>query len=125
MKISRRTALKAAAVIPLMENVAGQQKIAMYGLIGRMKAHAGKRDELAAILLKSTIEIPGCLSYVVAKDAKDPDALWVTEVWKSEADHQASVALPSVREAISNGRPLIAAFDQQYSTEPIGGAGIK
>ena len=125
MRISRRTALKAAAVVPLMENVAGQQRIAMYGLIGRMKAYTGKRDELAAILLEGTVDIPGCLSYIAAKDSKDPDALWVTEVWESEADHQASLALPSVREAISKGRPLIAAFDQQYATEPIGGAGIK
>src|SRR5271166_5232949 len=123
MKISRRTALKAAAAGPLMENAAGQQKIAMYGLIGRMKASAGKRDELAAILLESTIDMPGCLNYVVAKDSKDPDALWVTEVWESEADHRASLALPGVREAISKGRPLIAAFDLQYATEPLGGVG--
>jgi quinol monooxygenase YgiN len=125
MRVSRRTALKAAVTLPLTENVAGQQRIAMYGLIGRIKAHSGRRDELAAILLESTIDIPGCLSYVVAKDLKDPDALWVTEVWESEADHRSSLALPSVREAISRGRPLIAAFDQQYATEPIGGAGIK
>jgi quinol monooxygenase YgiN len=125
MKISRRTALKAAGVVPLMDNVAGQQRIAMYGLIGRIKANTGKRDELAAILLESTIDMRGCLSYVVAKDSKDPEALWVTEVWESEAAHQASLALPSVREAISKGRPFIAAFDQQYATEPIGGVGIK
>jgi quinol monooxygenase YgiN len=97
----------------------------MYGLIGRMKAYTGKRDELAAILLDSTTDMPGCLTYVVAKDSKDSDALWVTEVWESEAYHQASLALPSVRQAISKGRPLIAAFDQQYTTEPIGGAGIR
>ena len=125
MKISRRTALKATAIIPLMKNAAGQQKVAMYGLIGRVKAYTGKRDELAAILLESTTDMPGCLSYVVAKDSKDPDALWVTEIWESEADHQASLALPGVREAVSKGRPLIAAFDQRYTTEPIGGAGIR
>ncbi len=125
MRISRRTALKAAAAAALVEKVAGQREIAMFGLITRMKAYAGKRDGLAAILLESTTDITGCLSYVVAKDSKDPDALWVTEVWESEADHRASLALPGVREAIAKGRPLIAAFDQQYVTEPIGGAGIK
>jgi quinol monooxygenase YgiN len=97
----------------------------MYGLIGRITAYTGKRDELAAILLESTVDMPGCLSYVVAKDSKNADALWVTEVWESETDHQAPLALPSVRAAISKGRPLIAAFDQQYATEPIGGAGLK
>lgn len=125
MKISRRTLLKAAVVVPTIERGAGQEKAAMYGLIGRMKAYSGKRDELAAILLESTAGMPGCLSYVVANDMKDPDALWVTEVWESEADHKASLALPRVREAISKGRPLIAAFDQQTATEPIGGVGIR
>jgi quinol monooxygenase YgiN len=125
MKISRRTALKAAAAAPLMGSAAGQDRVPMYGLIGRMKAIAGRRDELAAILLESTGDIPGCLSYVVAKYSKDPDALWVTEVWESEADHKASLALPTVRDAITKGRPLIASFDEQHATEPIGGQGIK
>jgi quinol monooxygenase YgiN len=125
MTISRRTALKAAAAVPLMGTVAGQERVAMYGLIGRMKAYAGKRDELAAILLESISGLPGCLSYVVAKDSKDPDSLWVTEVWESEIDHKASLALPAVRDAITKGRPLIASVDERYVTEPIGGEGIK
>jgi quinol monooxygenase YgiN len=125
MTISRRTALKAAAVVPLMGSVAGQERVSMYGLIGRMKAYTGKRDELAAILLESISDVPGCLSYVVAKDPKDPDSLWVTEVWESEADHKASLALPTIRNAITKGRPLIASFDEQHATEPIGGQGIK
>jgi quinol monooxygenase YgiN len=125
MTISRRTALKAAAVVPLIGRVAGQERVAMYGLIGRMKAYTGKRDDLAAILLESISDVPGCLSYVVAKDSKDPDALWVTEVWESEADHKASLASPTIRDAIKKGRPLIASFDAQHATEPIGGQGIK
>lgn len=96
----------------------------MYGLIGRMKAKSGKRDELASVLLGSVGEMPGCLSYVVAKDPADPDALWVTEVWEHETDHKASLALPAVKEAIAKGRPLIEAFDQYHATEPIGGHGI-
>ena len=97
----------------------------MYGLIGRMKATAGKRDDLAAILLAGSAGMPGCLSYVVAKDGIDPDTLWVTEVWESEADHKASLTLPTVKDAIANGRPLIASFDEIHMTEPIGGHGIK
>ena len=54
---------------------------AMYGLIGQMKAAPGKRDELVAILSESTGGMPGGLSYVVATDATDADALWITEVW--------------------------------------------
>jgi quinol monooxygenase YgiN len=60
-----------------------------------------------------------------ANDPKDPDALWVTEVWESEADHKASLALPAVKDAVAKGRPLIASFDEYHATEPIGGHGIK
>jgi len=97
----------------------------MYGLIGRINAVTGQRDALAAILLESTGAMPGCLSYVVATDSADPDALWVTEVWGSPASHQASLALPAVKAAITKGRPLIAGFSNRVETTPIGGLGLK
>ena len=68
--------------------------------------------------------MPGCLSYVVAQDPTDADALWVTEVWDSAQSHRASLALPSVRDAIAKGRPLIAGFDQRFETVPVGGHGL-
>ncbi len=96
----------------------------MYGLIGKIDAVAGKREELATILLEGISGMPGCHSYVVARDTTDADALWVTEVWDSQASHQASLTLPSVQEAITKGRPLIAGFSQRYETAPIGGHGL-
>ena len=66
----------------------------MYGLIGKMSAVPGQRDALAAILLGSTGSMPGCLSYVIATDPADADALWITEVWDSAESHKASLALP-------------------------------
>jgi quinol monooxygenase YgiN len=95
----------------------------MYGLIGKMTAVPGGRDALAAILLEGTGEMPGCLSYVVAHDPTDPDALWITEVWDSQASHQASLALPAVKAAIARGRPLIAGFSDRVETVPVGGVG--
>ncbi len=89
-----------------------------------MKSQPGRRAELAAILLDGVTGMPGCLSYVVANDPKDPDALWITEVWDSEASHKGSLALPQVKAAIAKGRPLIAAFDEYHQTEPLGGYGI-
>ena len=43
----------------------------MHGLIGKIIAVEGKRDALIAILLEGTQEMPGCLSYIVARDAAD------------------------------------------------------
>jgi quinol monooxygenase YgiN len=96
----------------------------MYGLIGKMTAVAGQRDALAAALLEGTHGMPGCLSYVVATDPADPDALWITEVWDSQASHQASLALPGVQAAITKGRPLIAGFSNRVETTPLGGHGL-
>jgi quinol monooxygenase YgiN len=97
----------------------------MYGLIGKMRTQPGQRDALIAILLAGTGSMPGCLSYVVAKDPADADGIWITEVWNSQESHKASLALPSVKEAIGKGRPLIAGFDQQIPTEPVGGIGLR
>jgi quinol monooxygenase YgiN len=68
--------------------------------------------------------MPGCLSYVIATDPADADALWITEVWDSPASHQASIALPAVKAAIAKGRPLIAAFSNRVETVPLGGYGL-
>ena len=96
----------------------------MYGLIGKMRAQPGQRDALIALLMEGTAAMPGCLSYVIAKDTSDPDALWITEAWDKQASHQASLALPAVQAAIAQGRPLIAGFGERFETEPVGGQGL-
>lgn len=96
----------------------------MYGLIGKVKTVPGRRDDLISILLEGVSGMPGCLSYVVARDPADADAVWITEVWDSQSSHEGSLSLPSVRDAISRGRPLIAGFDSHIETVPVGGHGI-
>ena len=97
----------------------------MFGLIGRIIAEAGKRDELAQILIDGVSGMPGCRSYVVALDATDQDSLWITEVWESRDKHEASLALKPVQDAIAKGRPLIAGFGERFETAPLGGYGIQ
>lgn len=96
----------------------------MYGLIGKLQTTPGQREALIAILLEGTAEMPGCLSYIVARDVADPDAIWITEVWQSQAAHQASLAQPAVQQAIAQGRPLIAGFRERFETHPVGGTGL-
>lgn len=96
----------------------------MFGMIGKITVRTGQRDALAAILTQGASTMPGCLSYVVARDADNPDVLWVSEAWDSEASHAASLTLPSVREAIAKGRPLIANFETTARTHPVGGHGL-
>lgn len=96
----------------------------MYGRLAHMTAAPGKRDALIAILLNGTQRMPGCLSYIVAQDSVNPDGIWITEVWDSQASHGASLSLPAVKAAISQARPLIAGFDKPIETVPVGGYGL-
>ena len=96
----------------------------MHGLIGRMIATPGQRDALIAILLESIDAMPGCLSYIVARDTANEDAIWITEVWDSEASHKASLSLPAVQAAIAKAKPLIAGFGDYIQTAPVGGHGL-
>lgn len=129
MEIGRReflagTAVAAVALFGTPAAAAVRGEPAMYGLIGKMMAVSGQRDALIKILVEGTGAMPGCRSYIVASDPADPDAIWITEVWDSQASHDGSLALPAVKAAISRGRPLIAGFAQSTVTTPVGGYGL-
>ena len=97
----------------------------MYGLIGRFRAVAGKRDELIAVMLEGSVPMAGCKSYVIARDPGSADGVWITEVWDSPESHKASLAIPEVKSTIAKAMPLIAGFEEQIETEPAGGIGIQ
>ena len=96
----------------------------MYGLIAQMIAVPGRRDELVALLAEATADMPGCLSYVIAEDMANPDAIWITEIWTSADDHRRSLNLPLVKDTIAEARPLIAGFGSRTETRPLGGQGL-
>ena len=114
--------IAAVAVLLAAPVLAADQPL--YGLMGKMIAKPGQRDALIAILLEGSDSMPGCRSYIVAKDGKDKNAIWVTEVWDSKESHAASLRLPNVQAAIAKGRPLIAGFDSYTETLPVGGVGL-
>lgn len=96
----------------------------MYGLIGKMRALPGKRDDLIDLLLDTTVSLPGCLNYLIARDPADTTAIWITEVWTDKQSHKASLSMPDVQAAIARARPMIAGFEFQIETEPVGGFGL-
>ena len=125
--VERRTFLAGAtavAVAGFSGPVSATEAAPMYGLIGKMEAKPGQREALLAILLEGTSSMPGCLSYIIARDPSDPDAIWITEVWDSKASHEASLSLPAVRAAIGKAKPIIAGFENGTVTEPVGGHGL-
>ena len=74
-----------------------------FGTYGKFTAHAGKRDALVQALLEAAAGLQnfeGCELYIVNVSDTEPDTVWVTEVWRDQADHQASLALPETKALI-------------------------
>jgi quinol monooxygenase YgiN len=66
-------------------------RVARYG---KMVARAGQGEEAARLLLEAAGELhddPGCELYLVNRQAGEPDTIWVTELWRSQADLDAAV----------------------------------
>jgi len=105
--------------------LAGSQEAScMWGMIAKITLLPGKRDEMIGILKDSAADMPGCLSYVVAKDAADENTIWVTEVWESMTSHDASLSLPVVKNAIPRGKAIVSNFERVAVTSPVWGAGL-
>ncbi len=99
----------------------------MYGLFGKMRAQPGQREALLAHLLRAASQLDdlaGCYLYVISSDPDDPDGIWVNEVWRSQADHQASLQHAAIQALIAEARPLIAEMPVRIETTPVGGKGL-
>lgn len=98
-----------------------------FGLHGKLVAQPGRRDALAAHLLEAAElmrAVDGCDIYLVSTSPSDDDAVWVTEVWRSEADHDASLSIPGVPEIIRRARPFIAGMPESTRLVVRGGKGL-
>jgi len=84
----------------------------MYGTVTRFVAAEGKRRDLADILAAASKGMRGCENYTVGLDRGDENAIIVSELWKSEKDHLASLESDKVRNAIAKGRPMIAGAER-------------
>ena len=99
----------------------------LFGLFGKLTAHEGKRDALLANMMKAAelmSSVPGCLLYVVAKSDAEPNAVFVTELWKDEDSHGASLSMAGVRNLIVETMPLLAEQPSGTKVTAVGGKGI-
>jgi len=96
----------------------------MYGMIAKLTAVPGSREEMTAILKESAANMPGCSSYIVAEDSADENVIWVTEVWDNQASHDASLSLPAVKSAIPRAKAIVSNFERIAVTTPVWGVGL-
>lgn len=98
-----------------------------FGLYVKFTARPGQRDTLVALLLHAAAlseGTPGCELYIVNTSPAEADTVWVTEVWQSQTDHDASLADEGARALIARALPLLAGPPERIDVIPVGGKGI-
>jgi len=101
--------------------------MAKYGLYSKFITHHDKADQLVDILIKASILISGasgCQLYVINKDKKVSDCVWVTEIWDSNEDHSNSLNIEGVKELIAEAIPLLNGQPEQTVLDVMGGKGV-
>jgi quinol monooxygenase YgiN len=100
------------------------------GRVGRyvqLKAREGQRDALVEHMLGAAqllVDVPGCELYVINTSAADADAVWVTEVWSTQAELDASLTIESVKASVEQVLPLLAGPPDRIDILPVGGKGL-
>ena len=86
-----------------------------YGLVSKVNALPGQRENLAEALLEISrlvLHGDGCLSHVVSIVPDHDDAIFVTEYWRSHDAHRTVFALPGLFELMGRCQLLAADFEQ-------------
>lgn len=97
-----------------------------YGYLATMRAKPGRRDEVVALLLggEDGLRGAGCDLYVVGTSGAEEDMIWVYEVWRSKAQHAASLELPETRAAIGAAMPMLTGEFTGQELDIAGGLGL-
>jgi len=98
-----------------------------YALINKMTVKSGRRDEVVTILLESGKPFndnPSCILYLVYKDKRDPNIIWVEDVWTNQNDHTAAMSTPEMRSHIMRCVPLLEGMPEQIEITSVGGKGL-
>jgi quinol monooxygenase YgiN len=92
---------------------------------GKATAKPGKGGELADVLLAAAAELdddPGCRLYLVNRQADEPDVIWVTELWRSQADLDASLERIRGSSSVAAAMALVEDW-QMVELDLLGGKG--
>lgn len=97
-----------------------------YGYIGSMRTRAGLRDEVIEILLAGAdgLRAAGCQVYAVCTDPADSDVIWVSEIWDTAGQHDASLQLPETKAAIGRAMPMLTGEFTRQELSVVGGLGV-
>lgn len=125
-KLFKIAAILICLGIPNISLAKNLEKIIMentkFGMQVALTAQKGRGGELAIIMLKASelvTSMSGCHAYIVQLSVKDENRILITEVWESQATHQASLANPDVLALVSQAKPLITDMQHEIG-KPLG-----
>ena len=107
--------------------VVGCPDVGKVGRYVQLKAREGQRDVLVEHMLGAAqilAGVPGCELYVINTSATDTDTVWVTEVWSTQAELDASLTIESVKASVEQVLPLLAGPPERIDILPVGGKGL-
>ena len=99
-----------------------------HGIHVRFRALPGRGEELVARLLAGIDELgplDACELCLVDRAIHDPDAVYVTEVWTSRAEHEAFAARDDAKAFIREVHALVAEPPRITYVMPAGGVGLE
>ena len=98
-----------------------------YGCYVKFTTQPGQRDALVEHLLSAATFIEkaaGCELYIINTSPTEPESVWVTEVWRSQEEHDASLTIEGAQAAIKQVLPLLAGSPEKIDVLPVGGKGL-
>ncbi len=116
-----KIALGTAAALMMVVPAAAADR---FGVIAHITAKPGQRDAMLDILKGAAGTMKGNISFVLAKDGKNPDGIWVTEIWESQEAHDAVLTTDAFKATMGKATPLMASMDQNEHTWPVAGSGF-
>ena len=88
-----------------------------YLLQGKLVAKPGEREALTKVLLEASelmrAKAKGCELYAVGHSEGDEHTVFVTELWATKEDHDASLSVEGVRDLIAHAMPLLKEMPQK------------
>jgi quinol monooxygenase YgiN len=104
-----------------------EKAMTAYGCYVKFTAQPGRRDTLVEHLLRAAAFVEraaGCELYIINTSPTEPECVWVTEVWRSQQEHDASLTVEGAQEAIKQVLPLLAGVPEKIDVLPVGGKGL-
>jgi quinol monooxygenase YgiN len=92
---------------------------------GKAVAREGRGEALAELLLAAAADLdgdPGCELYLVNRQVGEPDVIWVTELWRSQDDLDASLEKIRGSDQVASVMELVRDWEM-IELELLGGKG--